>query len=189
MPENDSQLDEELNQPDGKAALEAVQDTPTAPELPDKSKPASQPPATPPPLTVQTLPSKVSAGEPVSDQGLSHEFHQHEGRRWPAIAAYLVAALIVAALIVLGTRAIYQAVTDNEPAPTPANNVPEPPSGEETKKPGNRTAGQPSTGATPGTAVVPNTGPGNTVAIFTAVAIVSGGLHYLYQLRRAKIKQ
>jgi hypothetical protein len=121
-----------------------------------------------------------SAPELPTVPPLTTEFHEHDGRRWPTIIVYLIIALFVAALIVLVSRTIYRSFHHSQPEPTPTTNIPQEPATDTTKKTTKPTS------TSSNTAPVPNTGPGDTVALFVGTALVAGGLHYLYQLRKAQ---
>ena len=125
---------------------------------------------------VPTAPELTEAEPPTDPPPLTTEYHEHEGRRWLMVAGYLIVAFIVAALIVLAARAIYRHYHHPEPNPTPPPTQPPPPDNKPPKKP------KP---ASHGSSNMPNTGPANTVALFTGITVAAAGLHYIYQLRRA----
>ena len=96
------------------------------------------------------------------------------------VALYIILALLVATVVVFAGRWIYQQITDKKPAPpagTGQGQAPAPP--EPTQPTTPSPGGQPSAGGQ-----LPNNGPGDVVALFVGTAIVVGGLHYLYSLRR-----
>ena len=127
--------------------------------------------------TVPTPPPTTPVVPPV----LQHEFHEHEGRRWPVVLVYTALAFLVAVAVVFAGRWVYQKVTQKpKPAPTAGNNqgqAPAPPASSQPITPS--PSGQPGTGGE-----LPNNGPGDVAAIFVGTALVVGGLHFLYSLRK-----
>lgn len=128
-------------------------------------------------------PSAPELNPPASPPPLITEYHEHDGRRWPTILVYLVIALIAAALIALAARTIYRATHHANPVKNPPTNVPSPP-GANPAKHNHKNAG--SKRSNSNTGAVPNTGPGNTIALFIGVSLVVAGLHYVYQLRKTR---
>lgn len=132
-----------------------------------------------PPLVAPVVP-------PVS----AYEFHKHEGRRWPTIIIFFVLALVVAALVVFGGSWVYKKITGSDtklikPAPAGQNQTPPVPPAATTQPSGS--VGGPGTNQTPTPAQnsqLPNNGPGDVVALFVGTALVVGGLHFLYSLRK-----
>lgn len=169
------------------------------PHEPDQTPPV--PTAAPPlpefePLPVRpiNITDNVPPSPPVVPDmppALQHEFHEHEGRHWPVIVMYTGLAFLVALLVVFAGRWVYRKTT-HQPAKTT-----KPEAAESSKLPVATPSGsqQPSSGGTtsspaPGASQsqkpsqLPNNGPGDVVAIFVGAALVAGGLHFLYTLRR-----
>lgn len=110
-----------------------------------------------------------------------HEFHEHKERRWPVILMYSVLAFLVALLVVFAGRWIYRKTTHQpaqttKPETSDSNKLPAAP-------PANSNSGT-TQSTTPTTIQLPNNGPGDVVAIFVGTALVVGGLHFLYNLRK-----
>lgn len=150
--------------------------------------------------------AKPPGAAPIISPPVVHEFHERPGRRWPTALGYLLAALIVAIIVVYLARWIYHKVSPaNKPSSSPASNVggnPPPPqpatpsqapaaSGQSPSSASSSglsantgQTGQPSTGQYGVSGQLPNSGPGDVVAIFVGVSLIFGGLHYLVSLRR-----
>ena len=106
------------------------------------------------------------------------------------ILIYVILAFVVALLVVLAGRWIYRAATHQtakttKPGTSSNNKLP-PATPTGNQQPGSNVissptpaAGQNQTGGK-----LPNNGPGNVVAIFVGTAVVVGGLHFLYNLRK-----
>lgn len=124
------------------------------------------------------------------------DLQQHTERQWPALIIYSVLAIAVAILVVFGGRWVYHKVhNSNKPTPAPAgNNSPAAPSDNQPtnqntqntpNNPNSNASSQPSSTSQPAqNTALPNTGPGDVVAIFAAVTIAAAGLHYIYVLRK-----
>lgn len=156
-------------------------------EQPRPEEPKAEAPEVAPPLPVIPV-------DPLSD--LEEE---RQGRRWLMLIVYFLMALAVAILVVVGGRWIYRSVTDkNEPAPTTTTNQPagqnvpqapgasQPPQSPDSQPSDSGTAPAPGQGNTQA-GQLPDNGPGNIAALFVGVALVTGGLHYIYSLRRQNI--
>ncbi len=149
----------------------------------------TSPPVSAPPLPIVEAPqpvqpthitANVSAAPPVVPPPDMQEFHEDGGRRLPMIILYIILAFLVAVLVVFAGRWVYKKVTHKDkpsvPVKTQPMKTPSLPTGNPTPAPS----------ATPTTnGQLPNNGPGDVVALFVGTALVIGGLHYLYSLRRA----
>lgn len=155
---------------------------------------------------VETTENKPAATAPLIPPPVVHEFHERPGRRWPVVIGYLLAALLVAIAVVYLARWIYHKVSPaNKPLSIPASNVsgnppPSPPAtpsqtpAANSQSPGSGSSsglssntgqsGQTSTRQSGASGQLPNSGPGDVVAIFVGVSLIFGGLHFLYGLRR-----
>ncbi|MBI2589034.1 hypothetical protein HYW35_02425 [Candidatus Saccharibacteria bacterium] len=157
--------------------------------------------------TVETSKTEPITTAPVIPPPVVHEFHEKPGRRWPIVVAYLLAALIVAVIVVYLARWIYHKTTHQTTKPVPAANtskVPEAPVTTVTPNQTPSSATTPSSGTSPDSSSgavanqnqtpqsgangqLPNSGPGDVVAIFLGVSLIFGGLHYLLSLRRSRV--
>lgn len=126
------------------------------------------------------------------------DFSEHHHRRWLMLVFYFVLALAVAVLVVIGGRFIYHKVhktntvapagnvPSNTTAPSTAPQAPNPPANQNQTNTNQGTSSSPSSGQTAQTpSQLPNNGPGDVVALFLGTALIVGGLHFIYQLRRA----
>lgn len=155
---------------------------------PDESKELEVPEAETPEPAVEPTP-------PVTIEDIA-SLEERRGRRWLMLIVYFLMALAVAILVVFGGRWAYRAITDKDkkpptteqpsgsgtqPAPTapPAAPTPTP---TPTPSPSPTTPTPPSS---PQTTQLPDNGPGNIAILFVGVALVTGGLHYIYSLRRS----
>ena len=175
--ENEAKPDVSVDIPHGeKPASPAPTSAPPLPEL----EPLPQPPAD---TSVPTPPPSI----PLAPQ---YEFHEREERRWPVVLMYIILAFLVAAAIVFAGRWVYQRVSNNNakpasPTTTPQTQgqgaVPSPPAGLSPTSP-EAGANQNVPVATNGQ--LPNNGPGDVIAIFAGTAVIVGGLHFIYNLRK-----
>jgi hypothetical protein len=130
-----------------------------------------------------------------SDSGYVH----HRRRGWFMVIVYMLIALLFAVAVVFLGRWVYHKVHKTEPTPaanTSAQNTGTNPqlatpatptgnSGSSSQNTSNNSSGTSTTTTNPATnGQVPNTGPGNVVALFAGTAVIVGGLHYVYGLRR-----
>lgn len=117
-----------------------------------------------------------------SDSGYSG----HRRRGWIMLVTYMLIALLFAVGVVLLGRWVYHRVhKTNSSTPQPAANTTKPQannSSTSTQAPQNSNTQSPSNSST---SQVPNTGPGNVIALFAGTAIVVGGLHFIWSVRRA----
>lgn len=159
-------------------------------DIPHGEKPA--PPTTAPPLPVvepptpEIPPAKSTANLPPERPAIPppippEDFYEEESRRWPMVVLYIVLALLVATAVVFTGRWIYQKVTDNKPAPPAGTSQGQAPAPPTEQKPTPTPA--PGAGTSQG-GQLPNNGPGDVVALFVGTALVVGGLHFIYNLRR-----
>lgn len=128
---------------------------------------------------------------PITPPVSLDEFHEHEGRRWPVILIYIILAFVVALLVFFGGRWIYHKTTYHpaktiKPGTSDSNKLPSaPPTGNQQSNSGSATSSSASgAGQSQTNGKLPNNGPGNVAATFVGVAIIVGGLHYIYTLRR-----
>lgn len=120
---------------------------------------------------------------PITPPPTIHEFEETQGRRWPMVVAFIILAFLVALAVVFAGRWLYNILTDKKPTPPPSNNVPAPPNNPN-KPTTPAPAPTPTPTPTPQATQLPNNGPGSVLAIFVGTAVVIGGLHFLYNLRR-----
>jgi cytoskeletal protein RodZ len=125
----------------------------------------------------------------------------HRRRGWLIAFVYMIIALLFALAVVFFGRWLYHRIhKSSTPAPTsqpaaapatpstPSNNS----SNSSTQNTSNNSSNSSSSNSTPAqnstttpsNGQVPNTGPGNVVALFVGTAVLIGGLHYVYSLRR-----
>lgn len=139
-------------------------------------------------------PSEIQ--EPVDEV----EYRDQSGPRWPLIAGLLIAALVVAVALVFGGRWVYQKLTQDETPTTsvqpgsneqlpaaPDTNKPVTPPAAGTTPPTDTTPpppNRPQTSPTPPSGELPNSGPGQTVALFVSSSLIAAGLHFVLSLRR-----
>jgi cytoskeletal protein RodZ len=104
----------------------------------------------------------------------------------------IVAGLVLVILLVLFARWLYHKVHSSSSQPTVSVTSQPNDSGTASNQPGTSTQAQPSnnsntskssTSATPNSGL-PNSGPGNVVAIFAGSTLAAAGLHYIVSLRR-----
>ncbi len=153
--------------------------------------------------TVQ--PEVVSTETPIATPSVP-DYQLHTERQWPALIIYTVLALAVAVLVVFGGRWIYHKVHhSNKPTPAPASNnlPPQPftaanppssqsssgssssPSSSSSNSASNSSSTVPSNNSQPAkNTSLPNTGPGDVVAIFVTASLAAAGAHYIYNLRK-----
>lgn len=117
-------------------------------------------------------------------------------RDWQMIGLQALAALIIILIIVFGGRWLHHELSHNNgPKPTPANTkqlpaVPNGTTNSKAKTNSNNSSADNSAGAnstptptTSGNSNLPNTGPGNDLAIFLVIAFAAASLHYIAGLR------
>lgn len=116
-------------------------------------------------------------------------------RDWQMIGLQALAALIIILIVVFGGRWLHHELSHKSNVnPAPANTkqlpaVPNGTTGSKAKSGSNKSSASNSTNSstnpTPSTnnSNLPNTGPGNDLAIFLVVAFVAASLHYLAGLR------
>jgi hypothetical protein len=126
-----------------------------------------------------------------SDTGYVH----HRRRGWFMVIVYMLIALAFAVAVVFLGRWVYHKIhkTDNTSS-QPASNIPGPATPATPTAPSttpnnssnttNNSSNTQNNSATQPSGQVPNTGPGNIVALFVGTAVIVGGLHYVYALRR-----
>lgn len=138
-------------------------------------------------LPEPTVPEPTSQPEPVV-----HVMHEQDKRHLPTLVGYILAAFLVAIAVVWFGRWLYQKTTHKIPQPTPAANTNKVPAQPTNNPPANSTSSGSSTNVSPGSgsntatnSQLPNSGPGDVVAIFIGASVVVGGLHYIYSLRRS----
>lgn len=121
----------------------------------------------------------------------SDEAYTHRERNWFTLFLYILIALAFAVIVVFGGRWIYNKIKkDDKPADTttqqPAVPAPEAPVATTPPAPTPNQTNNSNTGTqTPSTTQIPNSGPGDVLALFIGTAAVVGGLHFVYSLRRA----
>lgn len=142
---------------------------------------SSKVPETPPPI--------VASSEMIS----SDSGYRPESRgRFTMLITYFALAVGIAAMIVFGGRWLYHKVKHtNSVKPVAAgNNVPS--ANTSTNSAQSQTSTQSSSTSSSSTSIqdsntgttLPNSGPGDVVAIFVGTSILVGGLHYVVGLRR-----
>ncbi len=172
-------------------------------DIPHDEKQTPSAPATAPPLPeIEPLPTRPinitdnvlpPPAAPVTPLVSPHEFHERKSRRWPVILMYIILAFVVALLVVLAGRWIYRTATHQtakttKPGTSDNNKLP-PAAPTGNQQPGSgatnsSASSAPTAGQNQTNGKLPNNGPGNVAAIFVGTAIVVGGLHFLYNLRK-----
>ena len=155
----------------------------SAPPLPEL-EPLSQPPAD---ISVPTPPPALPQ---VPQYEYHDEYHEHEGRRWPVVLMYVVLAFLVAATIVFTGRWVYQKVSNNNAKPASPTTTPQTQGqGAASSPPADPLPSSPAASANQNVPVaingqLPNNGPGDVLAIFVGTAVLIGGVHFIYNLRK-----
>jgi|SRR5581483_4241603 len=127
-----------------------------------------------------TLPPPPPAPPPIR-----HEFMRREGRRWPVIILILLAALLISVGVVFLGRWIYRSAHDHNSKPTTAVQQKQAASNTRPTESGAGKSSAPSQKKTQSTSnTLPNNGPGNLAAIFTAATVLSAGTHYIIRSRQ-----
>ena len=123
----------------------------------------------------------------------SDKAYSHQRRRGILMLfVYFLVALAFAVLVVLLGRWIYHRVHKDETnKPQTTSNTTPPPVSSTSNTPASGTSNSSNSSSsthttTPPTSTqVPNTGPGDVVGLFIGTALLVGGLHFIYGLRRA----
>lgn len=143
-------------------------------------------------LPEPTVPKSTPQLEPVV-----HVMNEKQKRHLPTLVGYILAAFLVAIAVVWFGRWLYQKTTHKTTQPAPTANtskVPDQPTNNTTA--GQTTSGSPtftsstntnnnSTSNTSTNSQLPNSGPGDVIAIFIGASVVFGGIHYLFSLRHS----
>jgi hypothetical protein len=125
-------------------------------------------------------------------------YQRLRSQSWFGTAVKVIAAVIIIVIIVFGVRAIHHHFQNNDNKTVPANTkkLPNQPPTEQdkskssdSKKSGNNNSSGNSSGTASGPSLksgqeMPNTGPGDVVAIFLGASFLAAGLHYALELRR-----
>lgn len=115
------------------------------------------------------------------------EFQDSNQKRWPLLLAWLAAALLIAVALFYIGRWAYRSIFGNDaPQPVPvrpadSNLTPQPGAA---PQPGTTPRPAP-TPATPPSAQIPDSGPGEVLALFFGSSFAAAGLYYIVALRKS----
>lgn len=123
------------------------------------------------------------------------EFEVRVPRRLPLLLLYIFLAILVAILVVFGGRAIYRhyhnkSSTNVKTVPANTKELPKEPGSNKSNGTSGSTATNNSSNKNninkSNNAALPNSGPGNIMAIFVGSTAIAGGVHYVVQKQRTK---
>lgn len=128
-------------------------------------------------------------GRKNSDQGGNGvsqiEFQNSNERRWPLLLAALAAALLIALALFYTGRWAYRSIFGNdEPNPKPVQPTNTNLNPQQPAKPQPTPAPAPP----PPTSQIPDSGPGDVMALFVGTTLAAAGLHYIVSVRRGTSK-
>ena len=134
---------------------------------------------------VQTETAEVP--QPETDQEVEEDESDNTPRDWQMIGLQALAALIILLILIFGGRWLHHELSNNngvKPAPANTKQLPAVPNGTTNSKakPSSNSSPVSSSTPTPTTSSnsnLPNTGPGNDLALFLSVALAAASLHYL----------
>lgn len=126
-----------------------------------------------------------------------HVMHEQKARKLLTIAVYILAAFLVSVIVIWFGKWLYDKTAKPSTGPAVSANTAKVPEQPTTTSSNNQSSTSPTpttppantgTTANPSTTAstqLPNSGPGDVVAIFIGASVVFGGLHYIYSLRRS----
>ena len=114
------------------------------------------------------------------------EYHQRAPRRWPLLLGYVLAALIIALVIVFGARAIYHHYHKPTVKTAPTARTTGRPGATNSTTSSSGSASSSTSGSQTANSNLPNSGPGQVVALFAISSTVAAGGHYLIKSQRQK---